>query len=513
MRRLGLATVIAVLGLALFGAAVPSTAQTNVVETSSGSVRGARESNLTVFRGIPYAAAPVGEGRWRPPQPAPSWQGVRQARDYGPICPQIQGEGEYALREGAMSEDCLTVNVWTPEARSGADLPVMVWIHGGGFKIGAGGVPLYDGAALARRGVVVVTLNYRLGLLGVFAHPDLAAEQPDQPRANYAIMDQIAALEWVRDNIAAFGGDPRRVTIFGESAGGVSVLLHMISPRSRQLFSQAIVQSGGGWTRSPTLQQGEEIALRSAQELGAANLSDLRAVAPERLVEVLQRVSPGLGFTAVVDGEIVPETIPDAFGAGRVAPIPLLIGSNTYEQSLLAMTGLPMRSVLTPLPPMVVAGARSVYGEEARDDDVLGGALFRDGGFTAPARWIARHNGAQAYYYRYAHVRVARRGETPGPGHGAEIPYVFDSLRAISPAAQIMFRAEDRQMAEVIGDCWVSFARAGVPACGSAQWSPVSHESDDVMIFDRGRAQYAPDPWSAQLRFQDQVFEARNAMR
>jgi para-nitrobenzyl esterase len=489
--------------------AAPAAAQNPVAQTTAGALMGDREGDLAVFRGIPYAAAPVGALRWRPPAPAQRWEGVREAREYGPVCPQSQGDSEYALRDRPMSEDCLSLNVWSPDMGTNARLPVMVWIHGGGFRLGAGGVPLYDGSALARRGVVVVTINYRLGLMGVFAHPALAEEQPNAPRANYAIMDQIAALEWVRDNIDQFGGDPQRVTIFGESAGGVSVLLHMISPRSRGLFSKAIVQSGGGWTPSPSLQQGEMLAERAAQALGAHDLAQLRAVPPERLVEVLSEVASPLGYTPVVDGEIVPASIPDAFLAGQEATAPLLIGSNTYEQSLLGASGAPLRSVLATLPFDLIARARQVYGPEIGDDDALGGALYRDGGFTGAARWLARTNTAPAYLYRYAHVRVARRGETPGPGHGAEVPFVFDSLRAISPAALLLFRAEDRAMARVVGDCWVSFARTGTPACDGATWPSARQSADGVMVFDLGRATFAPDPWRAQLDFHEQAFLAR----
>ena len=486
--------------------ALPVAAQNPLAETVSGRVEGRSENGQSVFRGIPFAAPPVGPLRWRPPQAPAPWNGVRDAGKFGNVCPQRLGDGEYSLKDVPMGEDCLTLNIWSPDMRPGAKLPVMVWIHGGSFRIGAGGVPLYDGGALAKRGAVIVTLNYRLGLLGIFAHPALAKEQPGAPRANYAIMDQIAALQWVRDNIARFGGDPGRVTIFGESAGGVSVLLHMISPASRGLFAQAIVESGGGWTASPTLKRGEEIAEKAGELLGAKDLAALRAIPADRLVDALAKVSPGLGYSAVIDGKIVPESIPTAFLARHEVKVPLLIGSNSYEQSLMAAGGAAPASMVALVPPALLPRTRAVYGGEGQDDTVLGGNLFRDGGFSGPARWLARINIGPGYYYRFAHLRVTRRGKTPGPGHGAEILFVFDSLDAMGPGASAMFADQDRAMARVIGDCWVSFAKTGVPECGGTQWQTASKARGNVMLFDQGAASFVDDAWRPRLDHLERLY-------
>ncbi|MDP3378936.1 MAG: carboxylesterase family protein, partial [Brevundimonas sp.] len=218
----------------------------DTVRLENGTVQGAVAGDIVAFKGLPYAAPPVGERRWRPPAPAANWEGTRDATTYGAICIQAPANGDPGVGPLPMSEDCLTLNVWAPVERA-EPLPVMVWIHGGGYNNGSGTAALYDGSALARRGVVVVTINYRLGRLGFFDHPALAADRPaDEPAGNYGVMDQIAALEWVHDNIAALGGDPGNVTIFGESAGGVAVTQLMIAPSARGLFHKAIVQSGLG---------------------------------------------------------------------------------------------------------------------------------------------------------------------------------------------------------------------------------------------------------------------------
>lgn len=506
MRAIGLQIVMAALVLAC---AVPSPAAAQrrpVVHIASGDVRGIREGDVSAFRGMPFAAPPVADRRWRPPAPPEAWAGVRDASAYGDVCPQAQGASLYQLRDTPMSEDCLFINVFTPATSPDANLPVMVWIHGGGFRIGAGGIPLYDGTALARRDVVVVTFNYRLGLLGVFDHPALEEEQRGQARANYALLDQIAALEWVRDNIARFGGDPNRVTLFGESAGGVSVMLLMMSERSDGLFHQAIIESAGGWTRSPTREAAQALGLRVSASTGAHDMTALRAIDSTSLVSVLDQLTPPLGYTPLVDGDIVRESIPDAFAAGRFRSMPIIVGANTYEQNLIAAaTAAPARrAMVAALGPDQQSALRAMYGEDARDDDTLAGVLFRDGGFVAPARWIGRRNTSSSYYYRYAHIRVAQRGESPGAGHGAEVPYVFDSLGAISPAARLMWRAEDRQMARTLGDCWTSFARDGRPSCGQT-WVSLAEAPDQVMMFDNGAAAFVDDPWKPRLDLHDSV--------
>ncbi|HEX4181973.1 MAG TPA: carboxylesterase family protein, partial [Caulobacteraceae bacterium] len=244
--------------------------QLNEVRTTSGLVVGGAADDVVAFKGIPYAAPPIGALRWRPPQPAAAWSGVRTADTYGPICMQKYDPKDNGVGGPAMSEDCLTLNVWRPFGEAGRLLPVMVWIHGGGFVNGSGTAALYDGSALARQGVVVVTLNYRLGRFGFFATPSLTREAGGEPVGNYGLLDQIAALRWVRNNIKGFGGDPDQVTIFGESAGGMSVNQLMVSPAARGLFKQAITESGVGREFSVRLHEGNPMGVLSAEAAGAA---------------------------------------------------------------------------------------------------------------------------------------------------------------------------------------------------------------------------------------------------
>ena len=312
------------------------------VRIDSGPLTGEADGNLLTFKGVPYAAAPIGALRWAPPRPPTPWTAPRPARDYGAICPQpinADGSPNAGGAAGATSEDCLFLNVWAPKAAKRA--PVMVWLHGGGNTLGAGSLGAYDGSAFVRDGVILVTLNYRLGALGFFAHPALTrAASPGEPLVAYGVMDQIAALEWVKRNIAAFGGDPANVTLFGESAGGEDALILMASPLARGLFAKVIVESGGGWSPPVTLGERErqgETLIAKAGAAKDATLAQLRALP----VAALTGKSESLEFGPAVDGRLLPESVSQAFAAGHAAPAPLIIGTNSFEASLMASFKVP----------------------------------------------------------------------------------------------------------------------------------------------------------------------------
>ncbi len=305
------------------------------VKIASGTLQGApvAGTNVRAFLGIPFAAPPVGKLRWQPPQPVHPWQGVRQADAFGPRCMQRTVYSDMVFRDQGPSEDCLYLNVWTPAPSASERLPVMFWIYGGGFQAGATSEPRQEGMNLAKKGVVVVSVNYRLGIFGFFAHPALAKESPHHAAGNYGLMDQIAALRWVKENIAAFGGDPANVTIFGESAGSWSVSELMASPPAQGLFQKAIGESGAEFGAGPqlhaaqTLGQSEKAGEKFAQSIGANSLAALRAIPADKL---LQESAKG-HFGPNVDGYVLPQSVDRIFAEGRQSHVPLLAGWNKDE--------------------------------------------------------------------------------------------------------------------------------------------------------------------------------------
>lgn len=332
--------------------ALQANAAVDQVRIETGQLQGGVEGQVVSFKGIPFAAPPVGVNRWRPPQPVQPWTGVRPALDYGSDCMQLPFPGDAAPLGVTPREDCLYLNVWTPAARGGGKLPVMVWIYGGGFVNGGSSPAVYSGAHFAERGVVLISFNYRLGRFGFFAHPALTKADPSGQLGNYGYMDQIAALKWVQRNAAAFGGDPGEVTVFGESAGGGSVLMLLTSPLTRGLFQKAIIESGGGRTMLTgsrrlresvgSVQSAEAVGLAFAKEAGitganAAALEALRALPAERIVNGLNMATMDTPTYSgpMIDGKIVVETPEQAFRAGHECKVPLMAGANSSDRVLL----------------------------------------------------------------------------------------------------------------------------------------------------------------------------------
>lgn len=492
-------------------------AQTAIVEIANGVVEGRTVSGVRAYKGIPYAAPPVGALRWKPPQPPAPWRGGRDASDFGPAC--IQPERSDVRREiGAQSEDCLTLNVWAPANARNA--PVMIWIHGGAFRMGSSSVRYYDGAAFARSGVVLVSINYRLGGLGFFAHPALRAEGgADADAANFGLLDQIAALKWVQENIAAFGGDPGNVTVFGESAGGASILYLLTVDRARGLFHKAIVQSGGSqqkarcaWRacgRPPASEEAENWA--AAQGLKDAQAEDLRAI-PAREVLSATPLAAGMGFGPLLDDHSVVGDIYDRFADGEAAAVPLIIGSNSYETSLMRTFRLTPEAVFATYGDGIEE-ARAAYGVDERGlaDEDFAAALFRDALFGAPAKLVAgamHRSGAPARRYYYDYVLTRRRGTAPGAGHAAEIPFVFNTLDAL-PGASLLLSVEDRRAAAQIHQLWTSFARSGEPAAEGVSWPATDENGEPVLVISAEGAEGQPGFQAGQLGFQEQIFLAR----
>jgi para-nitrobenzyl esterase len=506
---------------------------TSSVRVESGELSGQTSSDGAVFsfKGVPYAKPPVGALRWQPPQPPDKWSGVRAATAFGPRCVQPNRPDHAVGYFGpeAESEDCLTLNIWTGGLSPTDKRPVMVWFHGGGFLVGSGSLPIFNGEALARRGVVVATVNYRLGRLGFLAHPDLSAEQPYRASGNYGLLDQIAALRWVRDNIATFGGDPDRVTIFGQSCGSSSISSVMASPLAKGLFQRAIGQSGGHFfARSlAPLDSAEQAGLRFARALGAATIDELRA-RPARdiqfrrpdedgiLKEVYDASDPkGIDRAtawAVIDGHVHPDRVMDVFQRGAQNDMPLISGATSDEG-----TTQPPITTLTEFE----RRARTEYGDladeflrlfPARNDAeamlascrAVGTRVFNWENWTW-ANMQVRTGRAPVYFYHFAH----RPPKPPFPGRGgdlerelgafhtAEIPYVFGTL----DARAWPWRDIDRELADTMSRYWANFAASGDPnGAGLPAWPRYAPQTPTTQLFDQGvRVGDVPDGHTLQF--------------
>ncbi len=489
MRRFALA-VTCVVSLACVSA-LPAWAQPQA-SIAQGALSGTSEGTISEFKGIPFAAPPVGALRWRAPQPASGWQGTRDASAFGPICPQPNLPGRLVLPQ---SEDCLSLNVWTPNSAPGAKLPVMVWIYGGSFVSGGSAFPIYDGVELAQHGVVVVTLNYRLGWLGFFNHPALAAANPGQS-GNFGLLDQIAALQWVQKNIAAFGGDPANVTIFGESAGGMSVNDLTVSPAARGLFAKAISESGLGlWTIGTAAKARQDaIAIATTQNATGASdaLAKLRGLSVEDILSTQQKMPSTVATSPFVDGAVLPDQPAALFAQGKIAPVPYLAGSNSDEATLMKAIHMTNDDMLKPFGDALPA-VRKVYEMDGGlSDDQFARQVFADALFASGAQGLATFEtklGEPAYVYHFDYVFDGLRLFSSGVGHGGEIPFVF-GFTGLSKdptfAAKIKFAsARDKSIAAMMEAYWTNFAKTGNPNDpGLPLWSQTSATNPATLVVD-----------------------------
>jgi para-nitrobenzyl esterase len=498
-----------------------------VVRVDAGPLRGVAAGDVVSFKGVPYAAPPVGPLRWRAPQPVAPWPGVRPADRYGAVCVQRYDPGDNGVGPLPMSEDCLTLNVFAPATGPGGGerrgLPVMVWIHGGGYVNGSGTAALYDGSALARQGAVVVTLNYRLGRLGFFAHPALTRERADSVLGNYGLLDIVAALQWVRRNAAAFGGDADNVTVFGESAGGNAVERLMVAPMARGLFHKAVSQSGLGRDRSsrlrdavpaadgaPALPSAEAQGQAFAEALGvrARDAAALRAIPLERIVAAGEAASLSAGGGPLLDGVLLTEEVDAAFARGAQARVPFLLGSNSAEFAF-AREGTPLFAAVATFTPEERAAVVAAYGgAEAFSANVVSDLLF-----VEPARQLARLHaraGAPTYLYRFSALSASARDRFQGAPHASDRQYVFRTLGA-SPWPT---DARDSALADTMSAYWVAFARTGDPnGGGRPRWPAATPAADTLLDFTDDGPRAVPVPHAERLDALAAVHAARATSR
>jgi para-nitrobenzyl esterase len=459
------------------------------VGTEQGLLRGVQEGGISVYKGIPFAQPPLGELRWRPPQPAKPWSGALEATTYRPRCTQAENDYPFATAADPVSEDCLYLNVWSPAQSTGSKLPVMMWIYGGSFLSGSGAYPFYFGDNLAKKGVIVVTFNYRLGSLGFLALPELSAESGHRASGNYGLMDMIAALRWVKANIGAFGGDPANVTIFGQSAGAWAVSLLMASPSAQGLFARAIGESGATFKPPDApgglheLETAEHDGRLLATKLHARSLSELRALSARSLIAAGD-AGP------IIDGYVIPQDTYSAFLAGRQSRVPLLVGNTANEGDNL-VNPVSAREHIGIIKAQAGAMAdRFLSAYPAHDDKEAAASQrrFRTDYFFGWETWTwarlhARTGNSPVFAYYFMH-RPAYPPQPPfsdwGVPHTAELFYVFQHFE---PSWK--WTDADRHLGELVSSYWVNFARTGDPnGPGLPVWKPFDSDAQRVMCID-----------------------------
>jgi para-nitrobenzyl esterase len=492
------------------------------VRTASGVVEGttSADGKIQIYKGIPYAAPPVGNLRWKEPQPAAAWEGVKKATEFGARCMQGRIYDDMVFRDSGPSEDCLHLNVWTPATKPDAKLPVMVWIYGGGFQAGATSEPRQDGEHLAHKGVVVVSMDYRLGIFGFFSHPGLTAESPHHASGNYGLLDQAAALKWVHENIAAFGGDPDKVTIFGESAGSFSVSAQMASPVAKGLVHAAIGESGaffGKTLSAKPLAESERRNAIFAEELGMKSIAQLRAVEADKLLNAVLKKKDTDRFGPNIDGYFMPTSAAAIYAKGSQARIPLLAGWNHDEENYHAFFDDQPVSKES-----YAAKIRRRFGDSATDAMKLfpGGTdeqikssagLLSGADFIAYGTWkwieVHRQTGGSAVFrYEFDEPLPLEEGHAPDAeafaNHSGEIEFVFGTL----DSKKLPWGPEDYKLSEAMGTYWTNFAKTGNPnGPGLPEWPRYEAKTSNQVMHLAPGPHASPDTLKNQFEFLDRA--------
>ena len=520
----GLAAAVAVSSTVLAGhqgAAAPR------LRTARGTIEGTTEaSGVRSYKGIPFAAPPVGDLRWKAPQPVKNWSGVRQAVQFGPRCMQRPVFSDMVFRSNGVSEDCLYLNVWTPATAPADRLPVLVYFFGGGYIAGDGSEPRYDGESMAKKGIVALTVNYRLTVFGFLAHPDLTKESPHHASGNYGLLDQAAALRWVHDNIAAFGGDPRRVTIAGESAGSTSVSAQMASPLSKDLIAGAIGESGAliNPTLGPVpLSDAEQTGVKFAAAAGAASIRALRTMSAQQVLDVTARQdAPRLGPT--VDGYLFQKTPLEIYTAGQQAPVPLLAGWNSAESGSAGVLGRGAEPTaesyaagLKRLYPESADEAARVYAASTPEEIEQAATDLASDRFIAYStwKWLELHGqtGKPTYRYYYSRPRPAMTNAAPdarparGAVHSAEIEYAMGNLDGNKVYA---WTDDDRKVSQTMQEYFANFVKNGDPnGPGLPVWPRANGGATVQVMHIDVTTRAEPERNRARYLFLDRMFQKR----
>jgi para-nitrobenzyl esterase len=524
--------VVQMVGLLLMIGALSAGAASSADEVTveSGKLRGTanEDHSVRMFKGIPFAAPPVGDLRWKAPQPAPRWSGVRQADKFGSACLQTDVFGDIYFRDKEPSEDCLSLNIWIPAKTASAKLPAILWFYGGGFVAGSSSEPRYDGENLAKKGVIVVSSNYRLGVFGFFSHPELSKESGRNASGNYGLLDQVAALQWVVKNIAAFGGDAHNITIAGESAGSLSVSALMASPLSRNLFQRAIGESGAFFPSGPSAGMqlkpvvvGEQFGVKFAESVGAKSLAEMRAKSGDELLQAAAKMDRGFGFGPNIDGYFLPTDALTIYAKGAQSQVPLLAGWNADEGKMFVL--------MAPQKPTAKSFAEQTqarFGGQAADflklyrattdqEAVLSAEALAGDDFIAFSTWKwtdmqARTGNASVYQYHFEQVPAVKPGakigaipaSEAGARHACEIEYVFQTLKS---QAGVPWTEDDFRVSDAMSSYWVNFAKTGDPnGSGLPDWPKYNSKNGyQVMHLSGKKIHAAADAERGRYEFLD----------
>ena len=515
-----LCSLAAVASQILFSTAAMADAKdskSDIVSIHTGRIQGSVDAGVISFKGIPFAAPPVGNLRWRPPQPAAKWSGIRKATEFGHDCMQLP-----SIFSNSPSEDCLYANVWAPE-QHGPNLPVMVWIYGGAWVVGGSSLPAFDGSEFARKGIVFVSFNYRLGRFGYFGFPALTQEGKNGLLGNYGYMDLIAALKWVQRNIAAFGGNPHQVTIIGQSAGGFAVHMLMTSPLAKGLFQRAMVESGGGgfMHNCTGLRAGmngrlsaEQMGVNFAKSKGIDGVDDaalekLRALPPDAILDGLTATNIDAANSTyagpMIDGKLVVGQPPVLYRQGKYQHVPMVLGANNGDASVSRATS--EKELFASFGNNAKAAEKAYDAANSGSFPLLRNAVGADALFVGPERFVAQtlsSQGDPVWEYRFSYVPDAARTMLPGAPHGGETPFVFDSKTWF--IAGLKLTAEDEKMARAMSTYWANFAKTGNPnGAGLPDWPSYAASTDMLMDFTENRPTAKTDPWKERLDLTEEL--------